>query len=44
MAESGWRLAFLFGGVVGLVSFWLRRSLEETPEFLRLQHFSTWIR
>ncbi|WP_288579862.1 MFS transporter [uncultured Methylobacterium sp.] len=38
MAESGWRLAFLFGGVVGLVSFWLRRSLEETPEFLRLQH------
>lgn len=38
MAEYGWRIAFLFGGVVGLVSFWLRRSLEETPEFLRLQH------
>ena len=38
MAEYGWRIAFLFGGVVGLVSFVLRRSLEETPEFLRLQH------
>lgn len=38
MAEYGWRIAFLFGGVLGLVSFWLRRSLEETPEFLRLQH------
>lgn len=38
MAEYGWRIAFLFGGMLGLVSFWLRRSLEETPEFLRLQH------
>ncbi|RVU21766.1 MFS transporter [Methylobacterium oryzihabitans] len=38
MAEYGWRLAFVFGGVLGLVSVWLRRALEETPEFLRLQH------
>ncbi|MFE1602119.1 MFS transporter [Methylobacterium sp. ID0610] len=38
MAESGWRIAFGLGGVLGLVSFWLRRTLEETPEFLRLRH------
>jgi MFS family permease len=36
MAEYGWRIAFLIGGVLGLVSFWLRRTLEETPEFLAL--------
>lgn len=29
----GWRIGFLFGGFLGLVSFWLRLSLEETPEF-----------
>ncbi|WFT80011.1 MULTISPECIES: MFS transporter [unclassified Methylobacterium] len=40
MAEYGWRIAFLIGGLFGLVSFWLRRSLEETPEFLRLQHLA----
>jgi predicted MFS family arabinose efflux permease len=38
MAAYGWRIAFVFGGVLGLVSFWLRRNLEETPEFLRIRH------
>ena len=38
MLDYGWRIAFLFGGVLGLVSFWLRRNLEETPEFLRIRH------
>jgi MFS transporter, MHS family, proline/betaine transporter len=33
----GWRIGFLFGGVLGLVSFWLRLSLEETPEFQLLR-------
>lgn len=37
MADYGWRIAFVFGGVLGLVSFWLRRNLEETPEFLRIR-------
>jgi hypothetical protein len=32
MAEYGWRLAFVFGGVLGLVSVWLRRALEETVD------------
>ncbi|MGY2048401.1 MFS transporter [Methylobacterium sp. JK268] len=40
MAEYGWRAAFLFGGLLGFVSFWLRRTLEETPEFLRLRHMA----
>jgi MHS family proline/betaine transporter-like MFS transporter len=38
VAQWGWRIGFLFGGVCGLVSFWLRLSLEETSEFKRLQH------
>ncbi len=29
----GWRLAFVLGGVFGLVSVYLRRYLEETPLF-----------
>ncbi|HVW68536.1 MAG TPA: MFS transporter [Steroidobacteraceae bacterium] len=34
----GWRIGFLFGGLLGLVSFWLRLSLEETKEFQLLRH------
>jgi MFS transporter, MHS family, proline/betaine transporter len=37
-AQWGWRIAFLFGGVAGLVSFWLRLSLEETSEFRKMRH------
>ncbi|MFL9891271.1 MFS transporter [Paraburkholderia sp. RL17-381-BIF-C] len=33
----GWRIAFIFGGVIGLVSYWLRTSLEESTEFQRLR-------
>ncbi|MFE5708895.1 MFS transporter [Rhodococcus koreensis] len=29
----GWRIPFLFGGVLGAVGFYLRRSLEETPRY-----------
>ena len=28
----------MFGGVLGLVSFWLRLSLHETPEFQQLRN------
>lgn len=38
VAAWGWRLAFLLGGVLGLVSFWLRLSLEESPEFEAMRH------
>lgn len=33
VAQWGWRIGFLFGGFVGFLGFWLRLSLEETPEF-----------
>lgn len=36
--DWGWRIGFLFGGCLGLVSFWLRLSLEETREFQLLRH------
>jgi MFS family permease len=33
----GWRIAFIVGGLGGVLSFWLRRSLEESPEFARMK-------
>jgi MFS transporter, MHS family, proline/betaine transporter len=38
VAEWGWRLGFLFGGLLGFVSFWLRLSLSETEEFKKMRH------
>jgi MFS transporter, MHS family, proline/betaine transporter len=37
IAPFGWRIAFVLGGLGGLVSFALRRSLEESPEFARMK-------
>jgi MFS family permease len=33
----GWRAAFVLGGLAGVLSFMLRRSLEESPEFARMR-------
>jgi MFS transporter, MHS family, proline/betaine transporter len=33
----GWRIAFILGGLGGVLSFWLRRSLEESPEFEKMK-------
>jgi MFS family permease len=33
----GWRIAFVVGGLGGGVSFLLRRSMEESPEFARMR-------
>jgi MHS family proline/betaine transporter-like MFS transporter len=33
----GWRIAFLFGGLCGVASFWMRRNLDESPEFKEMQ-------
>ena len=33
----GWRIAFIIGGLGGVLSFVLRRSLEESPEFERMR-------
>jgi len=37
----GWRIAFVLGGVGGLASFALRRSLEESPEFARIKQLAS---
>lgn len=36
----GWRIAFILGGLGGILSFVLRRSLEESPEFARMKSFA----
>lgn len=33
----GWRIAFGFGGVIGIASYWVRTSLEESQEFQRMR-------
>jgi MFS family permease len=33
----GWRLAFILGGLGGILSFVFRRTLEESPEFERMK-------
>ena len=32
-AHWAWRVPFLVGGIIGIVGFWLRRTLEEPDEF-----------
>jgi MHS family proline/betaine transporter-like MFS transporter len=39
-AVYGWRIAFVTGGLLGLASFWLRRSFEESPEFVELKRLA----
>jgi MHS family proline/betaine transporter-like MFS transporter len=41
VASLGWRLAFVIGGLGGLLSFALRRSLEESPEFQRMKQLAS---
>jgi MFS transporter, MHS family, proline/betaine transporter len=41
VASYGWRVAFLLGGLIGCISYLLRRSLEESPEFLRMHSHPT---
>lgn len=40
VANYGWRIGFLLGGVLGLVGWWLRRALEETPAFGALRQIA----
>jgi MHS family proline/betaine transporter-like MFS transporter len=37
----GWRIAFIIGGLGGVLSFVLRRSLEESPEFARMRSLAS---
>ena len=36
-----WRIAFVLGGLGGILSFVLRRSLEESPEFARMRSLAS---
>jgi len=37
MAAFGWRVPFLLGGTLGLLSFYLRKQMAETPAFIAMQ-------
>jgi MFS family permease len=37
IGDWGWRIGFLVGGGLGLISFFLRLSLEESKEFARIR-------
>jgi MFS family permease len=37
----GWRIAFIVGGLGGIGGFFLRRSLEESPEFARMRSLAS---
>lgn len=37
VGESNWRLAFLFGFILSLIGYFIRKKLTESPEFLLLQ-------
>ena len=41
IAAVGWRIPFWIGGALGLVGFWVRRSLEESLEFERIKRRSS---
>jgi MFS family permease len=37
VSTYGWRIPFWIGGLLGILGFWVRRSLEESPEFERVR-------
>jgi MFS family permease len=41
VSSTAWRLAFVVGGLGGLLSFAARRSLEESPEFARMKQLAS---
>jgi MFS family permease len=41
VSTLGWRLAFTLGALGGLLSFALRRSLEESPEFEKMKQIAS---
>ena len=41
LVSIAWRAAFVVGGLGGLLSFVLRRSLEESPEFARMKQLAS---
>lgn len=37
LLDWGWRLSFAIGGLIGLLGFYLRKKIHETPMFLKLE-------
>ena len=37
MESWGWRVPFLLGGILGPVGMWMRREIDETPAYRRVQ-------
>jgi len=35
MNDWGWRVPFLLGGILGPVGMWMRRSIDETPAYMK---------
>ncbi|MCF6775844.1 MFS transporter [Thiotrichales bacterium 19X7-9] len=35
--EYGWRIAFIFGSLLAIVGYYLRKRLDETPEFVQFE-------
>ncbi|HXZ10749.1 MAG TPA: MFS transporter, partial [Paraburkholderia sp.] len=44
MTSWGWRVPFLFGLLIGPVAWYIRRKLDETPEFLAAETTTTPVR
>lgn len=40
LTSWGWRVPFLFGLLIGPVGLWIRRSMDDTPEFLATEPLS----
>lgn len=38
LMSFGWRLAFILGALITILGFYMRRKLQETPEFLALKN------
>ena len=41
MADWGWRVPFLIGGILGPVGIYMRRTIEETPAYAKVVSIST---
>ncbi len=37
MPSWAWRIPFIFGGVIGVFGYFMRRNMDETPEFASIQ-------
>jgi MFS family permease len=37
VSQVGWRIAFALGGLAGVLSFLMRRAMEESPEFAKMK-------